>query len=149
MQVGDVLRTKTSRVVTVRMNEIVAIAAQLMRANNISALVVKDVVRTECNTAVGMFTERDVVRVVAGHGSAGLDLKISKLISSQLVCCSLTDTTEHICHLMNENHMRHLPVIDNHSLIGVISVSDITGQQAPTRCDAPFNRNGPAGRPET
>jgi CBS domain-containing protein len=53
MQVGDVLRKKTARVVTVRMNETVAIAAQLMRANNISALVVKDVVRTECNTAVG------------------------------------------------------------------------------------------------
>jgi CBS domain-containing protein len=130
MQVGDVLRKKTSRVVTVRMNETVAIAAQLMRANNISALVVKDVVRTECNTAVGMFTER-------------------KLISLQLVCCSLTDTTEHIRHLMNENHMRHLPVIDNYSLIGVISISDIAGQRAPTRCDAPFNRNGPVGRSET
>src|SRR5205085_11348178 len=64
MQVGDVLRKKASRVVTVRMNETVAIAAQLMRANNISALVVKDVVRTECDTAVGMFTERDVVRAV-------------------------------------------------------------------------------------
>jgi len=149
MQVGDVLRKKASRVVTVRMNETVAIAAQLMRANNISALVVKDVVRTECNTAVGMFTERDVVRAVADHGSAGLDLKISKLISLQLVCCSLTDTTEHIRHLMNENHMRHLPVIDNHSLIGVISISDITGQRAPTKCDAPFNRNSPGGRSET
>lgn len=64
MQVGDVLRKKASRVVTVRMNETVAIAAQLMRANKISALVVKDVVRTECDTAVGMFTERDVVRAV-------------------------------------------------------------------------------------
>jgi CBS domain-containing protein len=149
MQVGDVLRKKTSRVVTVRMNETVAIAAQLMPANNISALVVKDVVRTECNTAVGMFTERDVVRAVADHGSAGLDLKISKLISLQLVCCSLIDATEHIRHLMNENHIRHLPVIDNHSLIGVISICDIAGQRASTRCDAPFNRNGPVGRSET
>ena len=54
MQVGDILRKKTARVATVRMNETVAIAAQLMRASNISALVVKDVVRTEGNTAVGM-----------------------------------------------------------------------------------------------
>jgi CBS domain-containing protein len=121
----------------------------LMRANKISALVVKDVVRTECDTAVGMFTERDVIRAVADHGSAGLDLKISKLISLQLVCCSLSDTTEHIRHLMNENHMRHLPVIDNYSLIGVISISDITGQRAPTRCDASFNRDSPGGRFET
>ena len=42
-----------------------------MRSSNISALVVKDVVRTEGNTAVGMFTERDVVRAIAEHGAAG------------------------------------------------------------------------------
>ena len=66
MQVGDILSKKTSaRVVTMRMNETVGVAAQLMRANNISALVVKDVVRSEGNTAVGMFTERDVVRAIA------------------------------------------------------------------------------------
>ena len=65
MQVGDILRKKAARVATVRMNETVGIAAQLMRSSNISALVVKDVVRTEGNTAVGMFTERDVVRAVA------------------------------------------------------------------------------------
>jgi len=63
MQVGDILRKKKStRVVTVRMNETVGIAAQLMRANNISGLVVKDEVHSEGSTAVGMFTERDVVR---------------------------------------------------------------------------------------
>ncbi len=72
MKVGDILRKKTSRVATVRMNETVAIAAQLMRASNISALVVKDVVRTEGNTAVGMFTERDIVRAIAEHGAAGV-----------------------------------------------------------------------------
>ena len=56
MQVGDILRKKTARVAMVRTNETVAIAAQLMRASNFSALVVKDVVRIEGNTAVGMFT---------------------------------------------------------------------------------------------
>jgi CBS domain-containing protein len=116
MQVGDILRKKTARVATVRMNETVAIAAQLMRASNISALVVKDVVRTEGNTAVGMFTERDVVRAVAEHGAAGVNLKVSQLISvQQLVSCSSTDTLEHARHLMNKNY----------SLIGVISVRDI------------------------
>ena len=76
MKVGDILRKKTARVATVRMNETVGIAAQLMRASNISALVVKDVVRTEGNTAVGMFTERDVVRAIAEHGAAGVNLKV-------------------------------------------------------------------------
>jgi CBS domain-containing protein len=127
MQVGDILRKKTSRVVTVRMNETVSIAAQLMRANNISALVVKDVVRSEGNTAVGMFTERDVVRAIAEHGAAGVNLKVSQLISvQQLVACSSTDTLEHVRHLMNKHHIRHLPVIDNYSLINVISMRDVS-----------------------
>ncbi|QWG21813.1 CBS domain-containing protein [Bradyrhizobium sediminis] len=127
MQVGDVLRKKAARVATVRMNETVAIASQLMRSSNISALVVKDVVRTEGNTAVGMFTERDVVRAIAEHGAAGVHMKISQLISVQeLVSCSPTDTLAHVRHLMHRHHIRHLPVIDNYSLIGVISIRDIS-----------------------
>jgi len=127
MQVGDILRKKTARVATVRMNETVAIAAQLMRANHISALVVEDVVLTEGNTAVGMLTERDVVRAIAEQGAAGVNLKVSQLISVQpLVSCSLTDTLEQVGHLMNKNQIRHLPVIDNYSSIGVISVRDFS-----------------------
>jgi CBS domain-containing protein len=127
MQVGDILRKRTARVATVRMNETVAIAAQLMRAGNIGALVVKDVVRTEGNTAVGMFTERDVVCAIAEHGAAGLNLKVSQLISvPQLVWCDSTDTLEYVHHLMSSKRVRHLPVIDNYSLIGVISIGDIS-----------------------
>ncbi|KJC56527.1 histidine kinase [Bradyrhizobium sp. LTSPM299] len=127
MQVGDILRKKTARVATVRMNETVAIAAQLMRSSNISALVVKDVVRTEGNTPVGMFTERDVVRAIAQHGAAGANMRVSQFVSvQQLVSCNSTDTIEHIRHLMNKHHIRHVPVIDNYSLIGVVSMRDIS-----------------------
>jgi CBS domain-containing protein len=127
MNVGDILRKKTARVVTVRMNETVGVAAQLMRASNVSALVVKDVVRTEGNTAIGMFTERDVVRAVAGHGAAGVAMKVSQLISVQrLVSCCTSDTLEHVRHEMNVHHIRHLPVIDNFALIGVISMRDVS-----------------------
>jgi CBS domain-containing protein len=127
MNVGDVLRKKTARVVTVRMNETVGVAARLMRASDISALVVKDVVRTEGNTAAGMFTERDVVRAIAEHGAAGVNLRVSQLISVQkLISCASDDTLEHVRHLMNVHHIRHLPVIDNFSLAGVISMRDIS-----------------------
>ena len=127
MKVGDILRKKSTRIATVRMNETVAIAAQLLRAGNISALVVKDVVRTEGNTAVGMFTERDVVRAIAEHGAAGVNLKVSQLISvQQLISCSSADTLEHVRHLMTKNHIRHMPVIDDYTLIGVISIRDIS-----------------------
>jgi CBS domain-containing protein len=126
MQVGDILRKKAARVATVRMNETVAIAAQLMRSGNISALVVKDVVHTEGNTVVGMFTERDVVRAIAQHGAAGANMRVSHFISvQQLVSCSSRDPLEQVRHLMNRHHIRHVPVIDNYSLIGVISIRDI------------------------
>jgi CBS domain-containing protein len=127
MQVGDILRKKSARVVTIRMNETVGIAARLMRENNISALVVKDVVRSEGNnTAAGMFTERDVVRAIAEHGANGVNVKVSQLISVQrLVSCSSSDTVDDVRHLMNIHHIRHLPVIDNFSLAGVISMRDI------------------------
>src|ERR1700731_1315388 len=127
MKVGDILRQKTARIATVRMNETVGVAAQLMRASDISALVVKDVVRTEGNTAVGMFTERDVVRAIAEHGAAGANLRVSQFISvQQLVSCTSTDSLEHVRHLMNRHHIRHVPVIDNYSLIGVVSIRDIS-----------------------
>ena len=126
MQVGDILRKKAARVATVRMNETVAIAAQLMRSSNISALVVKDVVRTEGNTPVGMFTERDVVRAIAQYGAAGASMKVSQFVSvQQLISCTPSDTLEHVRRVMNREHIRHLPVIDNYSLIGVISMRDI------------------------
>jgi CBS domain-containing protein len=127
MNVGDVLRKKTARVATIRMNETVGVAAQLMRASNISALVVKDVVRTEGNTAVGMFTERDVVRAIAEHGAGGVNMKVSQLISVQkLVACTSSDSLEHVRHLMNVHHIRHLPVIDDFSLAGVVSMRDVS-----------------------
>jgi CBS domain-containing protein len=67
------------------------------------------------------------VRAIAEHGAAGVSLKVSQLVSvQQLVSCCSTDTLEQVRHLMNKNHIRHLPVIDNYTLIGVISIRDIS-----------------------
>ena len=126
MRVGDILNRKSTRIATVRMNETVATAARLLRNDNVGALVVKDVCRTEGNVAVGMFSERDVVRAVSEHGQAGLAMPVSALISVQkLVSCQSTDSIEHVRELMIDNHIRHVPVIDDHTLIGVISMRDI------------------------
>ena len=128
MRVGDILNRKSTRIATVRMNETVGTAARLLRQENVSALVVKDVCRTEGNVAVGMFSERDVVRAVAEHGPAALSLKVSALISVQkLVSCQSADTIAHVRDLMAAHHIRHLPVIDDHTLVGVISMRDISG----------------------
>lgn len=131
MRVGDILRSrKATRIATVRMNETVATAAQLLRAQDVGALVVKDVCRTEGNVAVGMVSELDVRRALAAHGKAGLALKVAALISVQgLVSCGSDDTLEHAHALMCQHRVGHLPVIDDCNLVGVISLRDIEMMQ--------------------
>jgi CBS domain-containing protein len=108
------------------MDETVGIAAKLMRANNVGAVVVQDVVYTEGNTAVGIVTDRDVLRAMADRGAAGLNMKVSQFISvPQFVFCSSNDTLESVHDAMDHHHVRHLPVVDDYSLIGVISMQDI------------------------
>ncbi len=109
------------------MNETVGTAARLLRNDNVSALVVKDVCRTEGNVVVGMFRSATSCAPSPNTVRAGINLKISALISVQkLVSCQSTDTLEHVRELMNANHIRHLPVIDDYNLIGVISMRDIS-----------------------
>jgi CBS domain-containing protein len=126
MYVEDILRRKSPRVVTVRMNETVGVVAKLMRANNVGAVVVQDVVHTEGNTAVGMLTDRDVVCAIADRGGAAVDMKVSQFISvPRLVSCSSRDTLESVHAIMDHHRIKHLPVIDDYSLVGAISVQDI------------------------
>ena len=123
--VADVLRQKDTRIITIRLNETVATAVTLMNRENIHALVVKDVCRTEGNTVFGIFSERDVARVLAEHGPGVLSVKISALLKRPLVSCAMNDTVETVLHLMDEHQVRLLPVIENHALSGVVSISDV------------------------
>ena len=129
MKVEHILRKKGTRIVTVRMNETVEVAARLLRKDNIGALVVKDVCRTEGNTVVGMFSERDVVRALADHGPAALKMRVSALMSRGVVSCSSRDSLDRALELMDRHHVRHLPVLDDHTLVGVVSIRDIIALQ--------------------
>jgi CBS domain-containing protein len=123
--VADVLRQKDTRIITIRLRETVGMAVTLMQRENIHALVVKDVCRTEGNTVVGIFSERDVARALAVHGAGALDIEIATLINRPLVSCAMKDTVETVLGLMDQHQVRLLPVIEDHALSGVISISDI------------------------
>ena len=125
MNVEQVLRGKSARVVTINMNETVEMAVKVLRREGVGALVVKDVVATEGNTVVGMFSERDVVRAIADHSQAGLKMKVSALMSMNVISCGPNDTLDHVRQLMNRNHIRHVPVLDQYTLIGIVSVRDL------------------------
>lgn len=125
MRVEDILKDKEARVVTVRLREPVEVAARLMKSENISALVVKDVCRSEGNVVLGMFSERDIARAVVDHGASALQMRVEELMSKKLISCSPEDDLRQVMNLMVEHNIRHLPVLVEHNLVGMISARDI------------------------
>ena len=123
--VGDVLRLKDTRIITIRLRETVAMAVTLMKRENIHALVVKDVCRTEGNVVVGIFSERDVARGLAAHGPAVLNMPVATFLNRPLVSCATNDSVDAVLQLMDEHQVRLLPVLEDHTLIGVISITDV------------------------
>jgi CBS domain-containing protein len=131
MKVEDVLRRKGTRIITVRMRETLATAAMLMKRENIGGLVVKDVCRTEGNIVVGVFSERDLARAIATHGCAALDMAVCDFVKRPLISCALRDPLDAVARLMTEHQVRLLPVLEEHVLVGVISISDVIRDLVP------------------
>ena len=129
MRVEDILRRKGTRIGTVRINETVETALRLLKAENTGALVVKDVCRTEGNTVVGVISERDIVRGLTDRGPGILSLPVTAVMSNHPVCCAPGDSVRRVLQLMDEHTIRHIPVLDGASLVGVVSVRDLIKAQ--------------------
>lgn len=125
MRVTQILRQKQARVVSVRPREPVSAALKLMARENIGALVVTDIVPTEGTTVVGMFSERDVVRALAAEGADIVRLPVERLMSKKLVYCSPNDELTDVMAKMDQHGIRHLPVLDEHTLVGVVGIRDV------------------------
>ena len=125
MKVSQLLRKMGGRIVSIRMNETVERAAQMLRDENIGALVIKDSCNTEGDVVVGMFSERDFMRAILARGPAVLKLPVSRLMSPNVIAVRSSDDTTRAVELFNKHRIRHLPVIDDHTLVGVISIRDI------------------------
>ncbi|MDH2385525.1 CBS domain-containing protein [Bradyrhizobium sp. CER78] len=126
MYVGDILRTNRAPAVTIGSSETVSIAANLMYASNVGALVVRNGSRSVDAAVIGMFSERDVVAVIAERGTGGLAAKVAQFICPRpLVSCNSQDALADVERLMAHHDIRHLPVIDNGRLVGVVSMRDI------------------------
>jgi len=126
--VENILREKKdTRIVTVRMRETLATAVALMNREDVSALVVKDVCRTEGNVVVGVFSERDVARALATRGASALAMPVAAVLDRPLASCTVDHTFESVLRLMDAHQARLLPVLDSQTLIGVISIGDVIG----------------------
>ena len=79
----------------------------------------------ENDTLVGMFSERDYARKVALKGKSSLATPVSEVMTTEVVCVKLDQTNEDCMALMTDKRIRHLPVIDNGRVVGVISIGDL------------------------
>jgi CBS domain-containing protein len=118
--VSSLLHDKNPSVWSIPPSATVYEAIKLMAAKNIGALpVLSD------GTLVGIFTERDYTRKVALHGKSSKETQVWEIISNQVVAVTPDDSVEDCMRLMIENRVRHLPVLFNMELAGIISIGDL------------------------
>jgi len=98
-------------------------ALELMAEKNIGALPVVDAENRD--TLLGMFSERDYARKVILKGKSSHATTVSELMSSPVTTIGPDDTIETCMELMTTRHIRHLPVIDNGQMIGLVSIGDV------------------------
>jgi CBS domain-containing protein len=118
--VSSLLHDKSPSVWSVTPSATVYDAIKLMAERNVGALpVVSD------GAVVGIFTERDYTRKVALHGKSSKDTQVWEIVSNHVVTVSPEDSVEDCMRLMTESRVRHLPVLQNGELIGIISIGDL------------------------
>lgn len=119
--VAELLREKTSHaVVTVSPDSSVFDAVKTMAERSIGAVVV-----VEGEVVLGMFTERDYARKVVLQDRSSRTTKIREIMTDSVYYVGPGDTREHCMAMMTERHFRHLPVIENDKLIGLLSIGDL------------------------
>lgn len=121
MTVKAILGTKGSDVVTIEPTARLDAAVKSLAERRIGALLV-------CgadNRVVGIISERDIVWALATRGAGVLDEPVSQVMTRKVVSCSLSDTVSSIMEQMTSGKFRHVPVIEQNRLAGIISIGDV------------------------
>jgi CBS domain-containing protein len=118
--VYDILHNKGGEILTAKPGESVYDAIRLMGERNIGALVVM-----ENDEVIGVISERDYSRKVVLQGRTSRDTQVGEIISRPVITVRSKDGIEKCMQLMTSNRIRHLPVVDDGRLVGVISMGDL------------------------
>jgi CBS domain-containing protein len=121
MKVQDLLDAKGKRIVSIDAESSVEDAIRTMNTRKISAIIVTDQGKT-----CGIFTERDVVRCyISSGGKSFKEIKVREAMVSDLIVAVPEDDVNDIAVIMVEKNIRHLPVIGNNKVVGMLSIRDI------------------------
>ena len=121
MLVRDVLQSKGRRIVTIDCDATVGEAIAKLVQNNIGSLPVVD----HENKLIGIFSERDVLRVIHNRGEGFARLPVCDLMTRDPVTCNLDDDVEEVMGQMSDRRIAKVPVTDRRELIGIVSVGDV------------------------
>ena len=120
MYVQRILDTKGSDVITVRLGQPIREAVALLVKHNIGALVVVD----KSNQPVGWISERGIVRALVRDENI-FEQPVSKIMRSNVPIARSKDAIMDVANTMTEERVRHLPVIDEGNLVGIVSIGDV------------------------
>lgn len=118
--VSQILQSKGSGTWTVGPDATVFAALELMAEHNIGALVV-----VKHDDVIGIFSERDYARKVILLGKSSRDTAVGEIMTRDVICVTPGQTVEKCMAIMTDKHIRHLPVLEDGRLAGVISIGDV------------------------
>ena len=121
MKIKDVLMRKGSKVVTLKENDSIDEAARQMTKHKIGAILVVN----QANQPCGIFTERDFMRIASDRSTEIETVKLGEVMTKDLIVGLPDDDIETVLTLMTEKRLRHLPVLENGELKGIISQGDV------------------------
>ena len=121
MNVEAILKGKGRSVMTIAPTATDPDAVDLLREKGIGALVVS----SDGATVAGILSERDVVHALADRGAGLLALQVSALMTRHVFTCQPGDSIDELMAEMTERRIRHLPVIENGRLAGIVSIGDV------------------------
>ena len=121
MKVESILKSKGRDVQTVASDLSLVLAVHQLSTRGIGALIVSE----DGRRVDGLLSEREVVRGLAKHGAALLDLRVRDIMARTVPVCSSQDTIRDAMAEMTRSRNRHLPVVDDGALCGLISIGDV------------------------
>lgn len=126
MLVSQILKSKSitggaEGVITLTPSALVSEAAGLLSSRKIGAVIVSG----DGREALGILSERDIVRELGRKGAQILSVPVSDLMTEKLVTCAGGDETDEVLTKMTEGRFRHMPVLEAGSLVGIISIGDV------------------------
>ena len=121
MLIASILRAKGDFVATIEPDRTVADLLDLLEHHNVGALVVS----ADGGAIVGIVSERDVARHLSREGAELLARPVSTIMTQHVRTCTSNDGVEELMRIMTQERIRHVPVVDDGTLVGIVSIGDV------------------------